>query len=121
MIPAVTCPFCRGVLRLSDRLRVGQTVFCHGCDAPFTVLRLNPVELGWSEADEWDADGVNWKRNTAKAPVKEHDASRYRHADWEAGDADWKMMAGKSRKRKRNQRSTRRRRRDRDELYQDPW
>jgi len=114
-MPKVICPVCGQEIGISDRLKIGGKVNCQYCNEKLIVLRLSPVELEWSDDEEWD-DSLDRKQAVLK--IKGKKAYGPRDADWyDEGDGG-KMRTRKGGKKKsRNRRDTRQRRYIDDERY----
>jgi lysine biosynthesis protein LysW len=55
------CVDCGGRIYLGRKPWVGQPAFCDRCGADLEVIRLNPLELDWTENlvdEEWEKDTV---------------------------------------------------------------
>jgi DNA-directed RNA polymerase subunit RPC12/RpoP len=118
------CPFCEKDIKLSEQLKIGQTVSCPYCAEKLIVTQLNPVVLEWPDGDDWEDDEVAWKNKPMKISSKRvydpRDAGWYEDADWGVGGADVKIREKRLRKKSVNsQRDARRRRYRKDESFQD--
>ncbi len=49
------CPDCDQEIML-DRVTVGQTLTCPHCDAQLEVINVDPLELDWAYAWNWEEE-----------------------------------------------------------------
>lgn len=55
------CPDCGQGIKL-NRIREGQVLMCHNCNAKLEVLSLDPPELDWAyeEPEEYEYEEESW-------------------------------------------------------------